>query len=183
MEPRRSRVTIRNAMTVVVILAVLLSFYPMLCREFAPTPAEWARDSAMSWAEPNPHLEAVFPNSAETRRSVAKQYDEFAKDLEREGAEWREETWHGPFSDQLALGEIVMLWHASQARAEEDSDLGCNSLELLSLGKGVICEVVKDNVCDADSCDLFREITVRIMNGPHQGKHALIQRNCLCRKP
>jgi hypothetical protein len=165
------RFTTRRMMIAVAVLAVPLAFAAFVERElrrmFPSTPAEWAR------------REAVSPWTADT----VEHYRELAKEFERSGEAWAEETYDRPYSDILPAGQALLIRPAVKAEPTNAEGKRRRDRRHWSILRGTSAAVTKDWAGDADGCDPLRDILVKFLDGPHQGQEAYVPRAFMRRKP
>ena len=176
----RVRFSMRWMMVGVAVIALplgcLASFLRDFERAFPSTPAGWARKwAAYHEAELKQKDGLGFVTPGFDERS-AKRYRELAKGFEAVGATFEEGTLCGPFTDQLTRGEKFITQLAYRASSSEGRVDG-------PIPPGTACVVVWDGAFDTDSCSDDRPIEVNILDGPHAGKLALIERIYLRRRP
>jgi hypothetical protein len=91
-------------------------------------------------------------------------------------AEWSLQN--GFYSSRLSQGQVIRTGPAVQAApaTEDEGGLKVVGVESWSLPAGTACLVLNDYAVDEDDCHSDRNIRVRILEGPHEGGLALIQR-------
>ena len=183
MEGRRVNLSVRGMMVGVaitgVILCMMIRASMAFRREFMPTPAEWARDRAAG-------DEASASRSSDSEWSKkllasSKRYEEMASGFDREGATWREGSYHGPYTDKLPIGQPVVLGKAVVVRIPNHP--GHATGEGWVAARGLRAVVVNDFAHDPDDWFGSRSIHVRFVDDPYRGATAYVEREILRRNP
>jgi hypothetical protein len=180
---RLPRMTVRRMMLAVAVMALLLAVCVSLRRSLDPTPEEWALDQAAHYersievwrrraATAPSALVPGFLRMAEEAPLRAARYRALARRYAEEGADWDEATWHGPYTCRLAPGRPAIVRWAVTA----DSGTGGPRV---SIATETPCVVVRDRANDDDDGECFREIEVRVLEGPHEGLTIFVEREYL----
>jgi hypothetical protein len=185
MKARRGGMTVRRMMAGVAIVGILLGVgIPVssaIRRELRPTPADWARQRAASYAG----FAARRGGLADDPYALDKQCEELASGFERQGETWpwREGTGNGPFTDQLTEGESVILRQEAEAIPAGPGESRRGDRKDWKVPRGIVGVVLSDCAGDADGCSPFRGIQLRFADGPREGEIASVERVYLSRKP
>ena len=127
--------------------------------------------------------EKVGSRRAKWHSSQEMRYSELAEGFKRLRAKFEEATLRGPFNDLLPAGQTVKTLLPSRASSSASDESRRDGGENWPIPPGTNCIVVTDWAGDSDDCTDDRPIEVRILEGAHAGKLALIERIYLRRKP
>src|SRR5262249_33269884 len=119
----------------------------------------------------------------ESALALARQYRELAIGFDCTGAQWGEATWHGPFTDRLAVGQSVVIGLATRVEPSDLEGRRRGGGEAWPIAQGTVGVVMKDWAYDDDDCEEFRGILMRFVEGPRRGEIGCVERIYLRRSP
>jgi hypothetical protein len=153
------------AMAVIsVLLGIVVAVRRAIEREFPSTPAAWA------WMQ------------GATYRTQSIQYRDLALAFERSGEAWGEGTYIGPFTDELARGQSVIIREGARAEPADRKGKTLGKGVRWPIASGTTGTVMTDRVIDQDACYEFRGVLVQFAAGPHRGEIGLVERIYLRRR-
>lgn len=166
---RLMRFTVRRMMIAVAVVALLMAAGSCLRPRLAPTPAEWALKCAAASEEWD---RAAVAWGRKPGRDWASKYRELARRYAADKAPWDEENFYGPYLKRLSTGQPVFVHWAVQA-SPVPSGAG------VAIAARTPCVVVRERGGDEDDAMWFREVEVRIVQGPHAGLTVAVEREYL----